>query len=196
MSRPAEPPTTSPPPLQPGGDEPAQEDELWHPVPEQLWMEPRPEGTEVLHEHPAGATTDGVFDYHHDVVRRATVIPAWQDETGHSPTARSIELQRWEGIVQEVAEKTFTAVLHDVSADAADEYAELPIDEVGEADRPLLSPGAVFYWWVGYRDSVGGRTRASVIRLRRLPGATAEELDRARSDAARLLNVLDPTRQP
>jgi hypothetical protein len=100
------------------------------------------------------------------------------------PTTRFIPLQKWEGVVLRVTNDAFVARLVDQSSDGPDEEAEIPLEEIPEADRFLVKPGAVFYWTIGYSDSISGqRTRASVIVFRRLPAWTAEELTAARRKA-------------
>lgn len=92
-------------------------------------------------------------------------------------------LQQWECVVTEVAEDDFTMELSDLSDPAAPmEVAVLPIREISEADRPLLRPGAVLYWHIGYETSPGGqRSRMSEIRLRRSPKWTVTLIERIRA---------------
>jgi hypothetical protein len=105
---------------------------------------------------------------------------------------RFVPLQKWEGIVLQVLEDSFFARLVDLSNGGMDEEAEFPIEEVSDADRSFIMSGAVFYWNVGYIDSVSGqRTRASVIRFRRLPVWRPEELERAKIKARHLSDLLD-----
>jgi hypothetical protein len=100
------------------------------------------------------------------------------------PATRFIPLQKWEGVVLRVMNEVFVARLIDQSHDGPDEEAEIPLEEIPEADKFLVKPGAVFYWTIGYSDSVGGqRTRVSVMVFRRLPAWTAEELTVARRKA-------------
>ena len=92
---------------------------------------------------------------------------------------RFMVLQKWEGTVSRVTETEFTATLHDLSDPSRpDEEVVLSIDEVSESDRPLLAPGAVFYWSIGYRmDQWGSRERVSALRFRRLPVWTRRDLE-------------------
>jgi hypothetical protein len=83
------------------------------------------------------------------------------------------------------------ARLIDQSHDGPDEEAEIPLEEISEEDQALVQPGAIFYWSIGYLDSRGGqRIRASVIRFRRLPAWTTEELQAARRKAASMRELL------
>ncbi len=100
-------------------------------------------------------------------------------------------LQKWEGYVIEVGENTFLARLVPIRDEGADQDAEIYIEEVEEADRPLIEPGAVFYWSIGYLDKPSGRLRASIIRFRRLPAWTKRDLELARTEAVRLKALLD-----
>lgn len=103
-----------------------------------------------------------------------------------------VPLQKWEGTVLQVLEDSFFARLVDLTNDDVDEEAEFPMEEVSDADRSLIAPGAVFYWNIGYIDNISGqRTRASVIRFRRLPVWRSEELERAKREAQHLGDLLD-----
>jgi hypothetical protein len=103
---------------------------------------------------------------------------------GPTPRQRFRSLQGWEGVVEDVSDRTFTARLFDLSRSGLEEVAEFEVAEVFEDDLSLLEPGAVFYWDVGYLETPGGRRRASEIRFRRLPAWTQEELDAAKKEAA------------
>lgn len=101
--------------------------------------------------------------------------------------ARFIVVQKWEGAVTAVEGDFFIARLTDLTAGAAQEEVELPLEEVSDDDRSLVESGAVFYWSIGYDVARGGqRTRASRIRFRRLPAWTAKELGEAKERAKKL----------
>jgi len=107
-------------------------------------------------------------------------------------------LQKWEGTVLASAEHEFTAILRDKGE--PDEEATFDVEEVPEGDRPLIAPGAVFHWSIGYRDRRGQRTRESIICFRRLPAWTRRELDRAAQEADETISALhwgepDPARR-
>ncbi len=105
---------------------------------------------------------------------------------------RFVPLQKWEGIVLQVLEDSFFARLVDLTSSGVDEEAEFPVEEVSDADRSLITSGAVFYWNIGYLDNISGqRTRASVIRFRRLPVWRPEELERAKRKAQHISDLLD-----
>jgi hypothetical protein len=92
---------------------------------------------------------------------------------------RFMVLQKWEGTIRTIMRKAFIATLHDLTDPARpDEEVELLKDEISESDLPLLEPGAVFYWSIGYRiDEWGSRERVSALRLRRLPVWTRRDLE-------------------
>jgi len=100
-------------------------------------------------------------------------------------------LQKWEGVVEEVKSDYFVARLVDLTEPNQDEEAEFALDDVPEADRPLIAPGAIFYWNIGYLDNRHGqRYRASLIRFRRLPAWTEDEIKASREEAERIANAL------
>lgn len=92
-------------------------------------------------------------------------------------------LQMWEGRVVSIDDGNheFTAVVTDKTNPAMpDEKLTMSIEEVPPTDLSLLSPGAVFYWSIGYADHPGRpRARESRIRFRRLPKWQQSELSKA-----------------
>jgi len=116
------------------------------------------------------------------VVRTSHAVPV-QD--------RFTLLQKWEGIVTEIKEDSILVRLIDLSEKGPDEEAEFPIEEIPTSDRKLVALGAVFYWCIGYLDTVHGqRIRASAVRFRRLPVWTKEELANARLEARNARDLL------
>jgi hypothetical protein len=99
--------------------------------------------------------------------------------------------QQWEGVVTEVERDEFTVVLRDtLNPDAPEFDATLPLEEVTADDFPLLQPGAVLYWAIGYeRTRTGQVKRVSTIRLRRLPAWSKADIERV-DRRARDLDVL------
>jgi hypothetical protein len=96
--------------------------------------------------------------------------------------------QQWEGVVTKVEGDEFTVVLRDVRNSDAPEYeAVLPIEEVADDDLPLLVPGGVLYWTIGYEQTrTGQRKRVSTIRLRRLPAWSRGDMARVEQRARAL----------
>lgn len=98
--------------------------------------------------------------------------------------SRFIALQKWEGYVLRIGEETFTARLLDLKNRGLEEEAEIYRSEVTEEDRLLLQPGAIFYWSIGYLDHYSGqRFNTGLIRFRRLPGFSKQEIRLAQEKA-------------
>jgi hypothetical protein len=78
-------------------------------------------------------------------------------------------LQQWEALVTEVTDDAEWAEIIDLTDPSnAAEVVEIPFAEFAVSDRPLLQPGSVFYWSIGYETSPGGTIRrVSEIRVRR-----------------------------
>jgi hypothetical protein len=96
------------------------------------------------------------------------------------PQAEFDALQKWEGHVIAVRESEFTATLVDLTQPGVEEEVVLDLSELSEDDLPLVQPGAVFYWSVGYRvEQSGERSRSSVIWFRRLPAWTEKDIEHA-----------------
>ena len=101
-------------------------------------------------------------------------------------------LQRWEGHIIEISKDECRALVQNLSTPGVpDEEITFSTDEISESDLPLVLPGAVFYWAIGYEDSPQGqRTRKSVIRIQRLPIWTQKEVDKAKREAKLLKDQL------
>ena len=98
-------------------------------------------------------------------------------------------LQKWQGSVSKVTDSTFDARLLDLKDPSVEEVAEFDLEEVSVGDRPLVVPGAVFYWSVGYRtEPSGSRSRTSVLVFRRLPAWSEKDLRRADDRVRELRN--------
>jgi len=118
-------------------------------------------------------------------------IPILLPTTIIEPRGRFQSLQQYEGVVLSVGEESFWAKLTDKAAPGReDEEGEFAIEEVSETDRHLITPGAVFYWHLGYHDSVSRqRTRQSIILFRRLPAISGDCLERSRKKAQEFLEA-------
>lgn len=92
-----------------------------------------------------------------------------------------IILQSWEGWVISKRAEEFTAVIKDLSnTENPNEEVVISIEEISKSDRDLIEAGAVFYWYIGYKDNDNGnRERVSNIRFRRLPGWSKKDFERA-----------------
>ncbi len=105
------------------------------------------------------------------------------------PTLSLIPLQQWEGVVTQVGDEEFTVTLRDLThPDNPQEEAVLYVDDVPAEDRPLLVPGAVLYWSIGYQTirNTGQVQRVSDIRFRRLPTWSRRDVQRVEERARAL----------
>lgn len=102
-----------------------------------------------------------------------------------------VSLQKWQGYVLRVTDRSLHVRLVDLTKEGPDEEAEIPIAEISDGDKELIKPGAIFYWSIGYLDSYSGqRSRVSVIRFQRLPSWSKEEIDAAKREAERLHQII------
>jgi hypothetical protein len=101
-------------------------------------------------------------------------------------------IQKWEGHVISVGGETFTVQLRPlVGEGAVQQEAEIYLEDIDSSDRFLIKPGAVFYWSIGYLDRPSGRLRASILRFRRLPTWTEQELKQAKLKKSILEDLLN-----
>ena len=101
-------------------------------------------------------------------------------------------LQEWEGAVETVEEKSFTAKLWDITANEPypTETVEIPIEDVSKNDRELIRPGAAFNLAVVHSacpDSTG-ETFGRVTFIRHV--RTAEDMARVERKAQSLIEFL------
>jgi hypothetical protein len=75
--------------------------------------------------------------------------------------------QTLHGQVLKIEGDTFQAQLYDLSKPSIVEHAEFEIKQVKPDQISLLRPGALFYWFIGYRDNPQTRTHVSDIWMRR-----------------------------
>ncbi len=113
-----------------------------------------------------------------------------------SGARRFTSLYQWEGVVEEVNGTGFRARLHALENGRTNkshvEYAEFDYDDLAyDSDRGLVAPGAVLYWTLGRsRNGYGTWVRTSLLRLRRLPTASARQKREAERLAEELLSEL------
>lgn len=86
-------------------------------------------------------------------------------------------LQKWEGYVTNIKKDSFIATLIDLKNQVPDEEVEIGFEEIAKEDMELVKLGAVFYWNIGYHERHSGRERSSIIRFRRLPVWSQDEID-------------------
>ena len=97
-------------------------------------------------------------------------------------------VKKWECVVIQVEEDTFTARLVDASGESEDSMSAFSIDEVSRDDRRLIEPGAVFYWSIGYKENASGtRTRESILVFRRVPAWSKQALERINKESDKML---------
>jgi hypothetical protein len=87
-----------------------------------------------------------------------------------------ILLQKWEGVVLESDNDTFTAKLLDSHGTLPPHDATFSRGELPKNEQKLIEPGAPFVWTLGYRKIGNTRERASVIYFRRLPPWSESEI--------------------
>jgi hypothetical protein len=101
-------------------------------------------------------------------------------------------LQKWEGTIIEILNEECRAYIREFGSQNSIEEVTFSIEEIPEADRYLVVPGAIFYWSIGYDDHIDGqRNRISSIRLRRLPVWTEKELKKAEEEAKTLFKLFN-----
>ena len=89
--------------------------------------------------------------------------------------------QRWSGVIVSSNEEDLTVQLEDITnPENPNELVVLSRDEIDTKDQLLIEPGALFDWYIGYRQGRKySRERFSTIRFRRLPPWTAAEIQDA-----------------
>lgn len=99
-------------------------------------------------------------------------------------------IQKWEGYVIDADDEVFRARLIPLKGEGCEQEAAIFLSEITNEDRAMIQPGAVFYWSIGYLEKPSGTMRASIIRFRRLPAWTAQELTAAETKAIELKELL------
>ena len=78
-----------------------------------------------------------------------------------------------------------------LSGNKPNEIAEIYHEEVTDDDMPMVKPGRVFNWELGYKTLRGGqRSGYSEIRFRQLPRLTKKDIERAKLEAKRTFDLL------
>lgn len=95
-------------------------------------------------------------------------------------------LEHFEGTVIGVRGQDLIARIRSLrDADCPERRLALDLCSVADDDRPLVLPGAVFYWAVGFRTESGTKFGFSTVKFRRLPAWTRGEVERVREGARR-----------
>lgn len=101
-------------------------------------------------------------------------------------SGRSVNtLQEWEGLVESVGDKSFTARLRDLTdRSRGEEFADIPFDEVDPSDMARVVTGAVFHLIIGFSKRNGSRRRETFIYFRKF-------LPRGKSKANTVVDLLN-----
>jgi len=126
------------------------------------------DGYDVTESKKEKLSTEGAKMHLGEFLLSPPKMPPWREY--------SKAIQKWEGSVISVSGDTFKATLSPLVGDGAVQEAEIYIEDITPDERPLIEPGAVFYWSIGYLTRPSGRRRESVIRFRRLPTWTSNEV--------------------
>ena len=97
--------------------------------------------------------------------------------------------QEWEGYVVAINGTEFTARLVDLTVGASyeAEEAEIPLEEVSEADAQNMQIGSIFRWAIGIRRSATGqKERVSRIVFRDLPAMSRRDEQASKAWAAKI----------
>lgn len=94
--------------------------------------------------------------------------------------------QNWIGHVTDIYEKSFKAILTDLTRPGTNEVIEFDISEISDDDIPLLEVGAAFYWSIGTAYANGQRKKESLIRFQRFSPWATNDYDKAADRASKL----------
>ena len=111
------------------------------------------------------------------------------------PTEDFNSVRNWEGVVLSVGEDTFFARVRDPDekSDLGETTLEVPIEDVTEDEKPLLTEGAVFYLTLGYRQMPGQpRRKDATLIFRRMPAWSKNRLAAAQKLEKKLTSILKP----
>ena len=91
--------------------------------------------------------------------------------------------QRWQGYVVNVEDNVFHAALYDTQSGEV-ESVELEKDEVNVLMRPLIKPGAILFFDIGYQIDPGGqKRRQSIVSLPMMPSVSNRVVEQAKAAA-------------
>ena len=104
-------------------------------------------------------------------------------------TATFYARQEWEGHVVAINGTVFTARLVDLTGGGSyeEEEAQIPLEEVSEADAARIQIGSIFRWVIGFkRSAMGQKERVSLIVFRDLPAMSRSDEQAGKSWAAKI----------
>jgi hypothetical protein len=105
------------------------------------------------------------------------------------PRGTFVPIEQWEGIVLAVEDNSFSArLVNKTNGRAPDEEGQFTFAQLSSPeDRELITPGAIFYFSIGYGESPSRQRRLSAfLRFRRLPAWTKTELAEVEAETSRL----------
>ena len=134
--------------------------------------------TDVRDQDTRGATLPAFSGREQDSDDFSRIANLPQPRARRSPPTTLHALQEWEGYVTEINDKKFTARLTDLTAGLtyAGEEADIPLDEISEADAAKIQVGSIFRWVIGYERAAGSKKRVSNIVFRNLSAITRTDL--------------------
>ncbi len=142
------------------------------------------EDTSILTQEEKDTKTDT-----HINGKSTTLIPAERPFVSYRTNSRFKLLQKFEGtILRVIGDECVAHIRGDEDPDIVEEIT-FPLAEI-LYDQHLAVEGAVFNWYIGYEDIAGQRYRKSAIVFRRLPVWRKEDLERAKAEAALILDKL------
>lgn len=148
------------------------------------------EGTSILNQEGKDTKDDSLNRTNTHINGKATtLIPAQRLFVSYRPNQRFKLLQKFEGtILRVIGDECLAHVRDNEDPDTVEEIT-FPLAEI-LYDQHLAVEGAVFNWYIGYEDIAGQRYRKSAIVFQRLPVWRKEDLDRAKAEAASILDKL------
>ena len=133
---------------------------------------------------------DDVEEFQSETIpKRQVVIPPRGVHVSEENHTRYKLLQKWEGVVLEMDEDSFTSRLIDSNAELPPHQATFARSELSPDEDSQIAVGAPFVWTIGYRHKPS-RERVSSIYFRRLPAWNEDELTSARQRGEQLSTAI------
>lgn len=118
-------------------------------------------------------------------------VVTWSPPTNLDPDRFRVDAA-FDGTILEVGRESFIArLVNKLDPIDVQEDAEFAFSEIPRADRSLIAPGAMFYWFIGRTEKLHGQqSNSSLIRFRRLPVWLESDLTAAQIRASFLRALL------
>ncbi len=158
-----------------------------------LWAEDVGRGAARVSPSGIFGTVSSILDEPGSVRTRAPLdaFVVSQQPRPHAKVDSAVSVQAWEGEVLEIYEESLSVKLIDkTDRSAQDAFTEIDLSELDQDDLDLVRPGAIFYWYVSYELRASGKKRSSMMRFRRVPAWTADDLKRTEAYADDLFSSL------